>query len=333
MDYSKTPPKRRKLDNDDQERITTKFTVKNLSKVITSPKKNSHGSSSKWFEFAAVQEDTTKRCVSFFPPLREKLLLANNKATTALKMGNVLSNNATKELKLDAISTIISEEKLDAPFKEAVGKIVKIDDIIFKLELNKVTSLKGTVVNHNVKENSNSTIYTYTINDNSNIIDLISFKQLPIMEKNSYNIHNVKITSFNQNRQVEAMLTTVIERNENFVVKKTIPIVNSKRVTIQSINLLDDLKCIACKGNISTDIIDEDGIYTCPYPTCKKLSAETKKDKGVVVTTLDENNNVEDFLTEEIVVSVGGPKKILKIRTFDIFLHNDTVTKITESKK
>ena len=55
------------MDNDDRKTVTCQ--VKNLVDIVTSPRKQKDGTHVKWFQFAAVNEDGTKRGTITLPSI------------------------------------------------------------------------------------------------------------------------------------------------------------------------------------------------------------------------------------------------------------------------
>ena len=67
MDNITITPKKQRRDNDNRQTVT--FQVKNLGDIIMPLRKQKDDTHVKWFQFAAVTKEGTKRGVSFYPPL------------------------------------------------------------------------------------------------------------------------------------------------------------------------------------------------------------------------------------------------------------------------
>ena len=94
---------------------------------------------------AAVNEDGTKCGVSFYPPLHRKLMVTNNDPTIALKMKTAVFEN--NQYKLDAETFLVETVKLKKPFSFEFEAVKTIDDVIFELPLNTMTSIRGEITN------------------------------------------------------------------------------------------------------------------------------------------------------------------------------------------
>ena len=98
--------------------------------------------------------------------------------------------------------------ELKNPFSLKFEPVKSIDNVIFELPLDTMTSIRGEVTNIEVKKKPNSTIFFYTVTDNSGSIVLFSNKKLDLKAKLSYIIKNVKVTHYSQVRQVEWSLSS-----------------------------------------------------------------------------------------------------------------------------
>ena len=98
--------------------------------------------------------------------------------------------------------------ELKNPFSLKFEPVKSIDNVIFELPLDTMTSIRGEVTNIEVKKKPNSTIHFYTVTDNSGSIVLFSNKKLDLKAKLSYIIKNVKVTHYSQVRQVEWSLSS-----------------------------------------------------------------------------------------------------------------------------
>ena len=98
-------------------------------------------------------------------------MVTNNDLAIALKMKNVAFENSP--YKLDAETCLMDTVKLRKPFSLKFKPVESIDDVIFELPLDTMTSIRGEVTNIETKKKPNSTIHFYTITDNSGLIVLL----------------------------------------------------------------------------------------------------------------------------------------------------------------
>ena len=99
--------------------------------------------------------------------------------------------------------------ELKNPFSLKFEPVKSIDNVIFELPLDTMTSIRGEVTNIEVKKKKkNSTIHFYTITDNSGSVVLFFYKKLDLQAKLSFDIKNVKVTHYSQVRQVEWSLSS-----------------------------------------------------------------------------------------------------------------------------
>ena len=286
------------MDNRDRQTVTSQ--VKNLGEIIMSPLKQKDGTHVKWFQFAAVTKDGTKHGVSFFPPLHSKLMVTNNDQTIALTMKNVFKND---QHKLNAETCLVETVTLKEPFSMNFEPVKSIVDVIFELPLDTMTSIRGKVTNIEVKKTSNSTIHFYTITDNSSSIVLFSYKKLDLQAKLSYNIKNGKVTHYSQGRQAEWSLSSTITQNDQFKLEAVVHD-DIQNLKVNTLKLVNEQKCCICKHLLSTDIIDEDNIYTCS--SCENMLCEKIVKKGANCTVKVNGGNNEYFLNEKLLAAAGG---------------------------
>ena len=133
--------------------------------------------------------------------------------------------------------------ELKNPFSLKFEPVKSIDNVIFELPLDTMTSIRGEVTNIEVKKKPNSTIHFYTVTDNSGSIVLFSNKKLDLKAKLSYIIKNVKVTHYSQVRQVEWSLTDDIQK-----------------ITVNALKLINEQKCCIYKHLLSAEIIDADKV-------------------------------------------------------------------------
>ena len=139
-------------------------------------------------------------------------MVTNNDLTIALTMKNVVFEN--DQYKLNAETCLVETVTLKEPLSMNFEPPKSIDDVIFELLVDSMTSIRGKVTNIEVKKTSNSTIHFYTIPDNSSSIVLFPYKKLDLQAKLSYDIKNVKVTHYSQDRQGEWSLSSTITQND-----------------------------------------------------------------------------------------------------------------------
>ena len=234
MDITTTTPKKQRMDNEDRQTVI--FQVKKLGDIIMSPWKQKDGTHVKWFQFAAVTKEGTKCGVSFYPPLHRKLMVTNNDPTIALTMKNAVFKN--DRYKLNAETCLVETVTLKEPFSMNLEPVKSIDNVIFELSLDTMTPIRGTVTNIEAKKTSNSTIHFYVITDVSGSIVLFSYKKLDLQANLFYDIKNVKITHYSQERQVEWSSSTITQ-NDQFKLKAVV-YDDIQKITINTLKLVNE---------------------------------------------------------------------------------------------
>ena len=194
-------------------------------------------------------------------------------------MKNVVFKN--NQYKLDAETCLVETVKMKNQFSMKFKPVKSIDDVIFELPLDTMTSIRGEVTNIEVKKKKkkkkkNSTIHFYTITDNSGSVVLFFYKKLDLQAKLSFDIKNVKVTHYSQVRQVEWSLSSTIIQTDKFKLK-TVASYDIQKITVNTLTLINEQKCCICK-HLSAEIIDADNIYTCP--SCENMLCETIAKKG-----------------------------------------------------
>ena len=83
--------------------------------------------------------------MSFYPTLHKKLFESNDNEKVAVKLEKVIQSD--NEYKLDAETRFVeSIAALNNPYKVQHEKVTPIEDLIYELDVDAITSIKGQVL-------------------------------------------------------------------------------------------------------------------------------------------------------------------------------------------
>ena len=306
--------------------------VFNVSDVIRSPSAFKDNAYYDWFEFGVTTEKDNKvqRVGCYAPDYRDFLLSEEDLVNNPMK-GVEVSGLLVDEdgYTLNSNAQFGNVVELEKPFKVNHCPINSLKDSKYRLAIGDFTSIKVMVVDYSKKTNTKSTVHTYVIQQQNIVMELSAFSKLNLEINLSYTFHDIELCEYKHSKFFRYHSFSLFEKAEVDVVvdkpgessKQT-----SSRVKIRSMKKkVVETKCVECNTVITPNLI-VDGLYDCPNEETCGVSGfvDEEEDGGFDLTVLNEEGNVVNvMLSKPLFALIGGNKRELLTKKYDITINSD----------
>ena len=175
------------------------FVVNCPNDVIQSPSKHQLNRTSTWFDFCLITEKKRFRIISFCKQHLSVLKSVNGSKTVGVELVNV--DQEADGYKL-TVSSLLKKVQLDKYFNPPHAPMSTIEGVINVMQLNTYVSVKCLVTSKEENSFGNKSIYKYNVSDRTGQILLVSFNDPALVIGKVYEIHNLIITDFNNEKQL-----------------------------------------------------------------------------------------------------------------------------------
>ena len=307
--------------------------------IIKSPSKLNKTKTTNWFDFCLITTNKRYRCVCFYNHHLETILSVNGSTEEGLEITDVEFKNNEYQIDINTSLKKIKLDKFDSPPSEPLVTIKSI----YNTPLNTDVTVKCKITSVTNEVRGKYTIWNYELSDKTGVVSLSSFEKLDLDDKSSYELKNVRINHFSNEKLLKITPCSIIvplddaiklDNDEKEEIKYP-------RVVIKSLVKGKTFKvCPKCPAQF--DDTAEMYICECGYvsDTC-----DIKKEPGQINIVKDGASNEislkfhnDLFLKSEFGMQIESftPdlfKKLIKSKTkYDLVVVNDMVSSITSSK-
>ena len=166
--------------------------------ILGSPNKTT-GKTAQFFNFCFTTETERYKGISFSKQHHQQLSSVNNSKTKGVQISN--AEITEKEIKLTA-NTIIKIVDIEKQYNPALPLSASIEHIL-QLPVKSWVTILCKVVSHTSIPRTRCTVHNYEVVDATGTITIVSFETLPLQEEKYYNVTNLNVDMFSNDRRLK----------------------------------------------------------------------------------------------------------------------------------